>query len=205
MKLIVGLGNPGKKYENTRHNVGFLVMDKIQNLIRQLADKSQNFKLEKKFNAEIAKIQVGDKDAILAKPQTFMNLSGEAVQKLMQFYKIKPADIWVISDDLNLQLGQIRVRFGGSDGGHNGLKSIIEAIGEKFWRIRVGIGSNLKFKSEKLKINNIIPAEKYVLENFNKEEKEIIDKVIDETADIVVRSISSDLKEETITIVESRK
>ena len=209
MKLIVGLGNPGEKYENTRHNIGFSVLDKFISNYSNKFSNLTSFRLIHKLNSLITQFgggAIGMQDIfILAKPQTFMNLSGEAVAKIMQFYKIKPKDVWVISDDLNLELGQLRIRFGGSDGGHNGLKSVIGAVGENFWRIRIGIGSNLKVESEKLKVKSSIPAERYVLEKFTKNEKEIIDKAIDETANIMLKSVSSGLTEKTIRIVESRK
>lgn len=188
MKLIVGLGNPGKEYENTRHNVGFLILDKMQNANIKSQNDNVKFKMEKKLNAEIVKINIDDEEILLTKPQTFMNLSGEAVQKIVQFYKIKPEDIIVVCDDINLEIGQVRIRKGGSDGGHNGLKSIIAHLGSDFWRIRVGVGKNT------------IPAEAYVLQKFPINEQETILKTIDKTADLLVELISSGLKEETIFI-----
>lgn len=188
MKLIVGLGNPGKEYENTRHNVGFLILDKMQNANIKSQNDNVKFKMEKKLNAEIVKINIDDEEILLTKPQTFMNLSGEAVQKIVQFYKIKPEDIIVVCDDINLEIGQVRIRKGGSDGGHNGLKSIIAHLGSDFWRIRVGVGKNT------------IPAEAYVLQKFPIDEQEAILKTIDKTADLLVELISSGLKEETIFI-----
>lgn len=211
MKLIVGLGNPGEKYKNTRHNVGFLVLDQIAN------SKNQNdklkFKIEDKFKAKIAEKEIDGEKVIFALPQTYMNKSGEAVQKIANFYKIKSEDVIVVCDDLNLNLGQIRIRKGGSDGGHNGLKSVIANIGENFWRIRVGIGSNKQFSvnsnqfSEKSKTDNRKPttenwlsAEDYVLQKFSKDEQENMKKIIDKTADLLVQSISSGMEEETINI-----
>jgi len=218
MKLIVGLGNPGEKYKNTRHNVGFLVLDQIAN------SKNQNdklkFKIEDKFKAEIAEKEIDGEKVIFALPQTYMNKSGEAVQKIANFYKIKSEDVIVVCDDLNLNLGQIRIRKGGSDGGHNGLKSVIVNIGENFWRVRVGIGSNKQFSvnsnqfsangnqfleksitdNRKLITENWLSAEDYVLQKFSKDEQENMEKIIDKTADLLVQSISSGMEEETINI-----
>lgn len=133
MILIVGLGNPGKEYATTRHNLGFMVLDALA------AKLSVDFKSSSKWSAEIVQTSGGNK-AILAKPTTFMNNSGLAVSKLAQFYQISPADIWVVSDDLDLPFGTIRVRQGGNSGGHNGLNSIIEQLGSnEFCRLRVGI------------------------------------------------------------------
>lgn len=132
--LLVGLGNPGKEYEKTRHNAGFLAVDEI---CRQ---KSTDC-LRRKFNALIGEIKLGDKTAMLMKPQTFMNLSGEAVGEAAEYYGISPENIIVIVDDINLEPGQMRIRKGGSAGGHNGLKSIISCLSsDAFPRIRIGVG-----------------------------------------------------------------
>ena len=191
MKFIIGLGNPGKEYENTRHNVGFLILNQILKIKNQ--NDNIKFKIEKKLNAEIAKINIDEEEVILVKPQTFMNLSGESVQKVMQFYKVKPEDVVVVCDDLNLDVGQIRIRYAGAVGGHNGIKSIISCVGQKFWRVRVGIGSNRTDERN-------IPAESYVLQNFNTVESEKIDNIIDNVANLLIKYISSKLKEETIKI-----
>jgi len=130
MKLIAGLGNPGAQYEWTRHNVGFEVLEDLA--ARHAATWS------KKPDAEVAR---WGQDAVLVKPQTFMNLSGYAVQKLRSFYKIPVADVLVVTDDVNLPLGRLRARARGSEGGHNGLRSIIEQLGtNEFPRLRVGVG-----------------------------------------------------------------
>lgn len=139
MKIIVGLGNPGKEYEETRHNIGFKI-------IESLAQKFtfEPFHLEKKFKAAltIGETALKKEKIIFAKPQTYMNLSGEAVAALMNFYKIETADMWVIYDDLDLPLGKIRIRKEGSAGTHNGMKSIITQIGKNnFPRFRFGIES----------------------------------------------------------------
>lgn len=188
MKLIVGLGNPDKKYFKTRHNVGFMVLDKI---IKQ--GNESGFKMQNQFESEILTADnKGQEKIIFAKPQTYMNNSGQAVQKIMNYYKIKANDLWVICDDLNLDLGIVRVRLNGSDGGHNGLKSIIESIKtDNFVRIRFGIGKN---------IDKNIVAEQYVLQKFDPTEEEKLDFLIDKTAKLVVSYVINGIKEETIKI-----
>lgn len=132
--LIVGLGNPGDKYDGTRHNAGFLAVD-------ALADKGQ-FRISRvKFKALTAQAEVGGQGALVMKPTTYMNLSGEAVGEAARFYHIPPAQVLVISDDVDLPLGKLRLRTGGSAGGHNGLKSVIQHLGtDQFPRIKIGVG-----------------------------------------------------------------
>ncbi len=171
MILIVGLGNPGKKYQNTRHNLGFMVLDGV--LAKLLPVEKTAWKENKKFNSEIAKIG----NLILAKPQTFMNASGLAVTKITNYYKIKPEDIWVVHDDVDLLLGKMRVRKGGSSAGHRGLESIIEELGKSdFVRFRLGIGYPVK--KEKAKIGKEKLVERYVLSEFKREEKTKVKQVI---------------------------
>lgn len=135
MKLIVGLGNPGPEYRDTRHNVGFLVADELARRWR-LSDAWRE-----KFEALHVRTTVADEAVIVAKPLTFMNLSGQAVAGLAGFYKIDPADVLVVTDDVALPLGRLRARPEGSAGGHNGLKSIIQHLGtQAFPRVRVGVG-----------------------------------------------------------------
>lgn len=134
MKLIVGLGNPGSEYQDTRHNVGFMVIEK---LAKELSREQIFWKEEEKFKALIVKIG----DVILVKPITFMNSSGIAVGAIMRFYKLAPSDIWVIHDDMDLPLGKIRIREKGSSGGHHGVESILEQLKtDLFLRFRLGIG-----------------------------------------------------------------
>jgi PTH1 family peptidyl-tRNA hydrolase len=136
MKLLVGLGNPGKEYEKTRHNLGFMTVDNIAKAY------NESFNLEKKFKAEIAEVFISGEKVILAKPQTFMNKSGEAVQAIIAYYNISTDRVWVIYDDIDLELGSVRVRDKGSSGGHRGVQSIIDNIGtENFIRFRLGIRS----------------------------------------------------------------
>ncbi len=135
MKLVVGLGNPGSEYRETRHNVGFLVADEIARRWR-LSDAWRE-----KFEALHVRTTVGDEAVIVAKPLTFMNLSGQAVAGLAAFYKIDPVDVLVVADDVALPLGRLRARPEGGAGGHNGLKSIIQHLGtQAFPRVRVGVG-----------------------------------------------------------------
>jgi PTH1 family peptidyl-tRNA hydrolase len=135
VKLIVGLGNPGPEYRQTRHNVGFMVVD-------ALADRwGVDGQWREKFDALLIKHLVGDQQVIVAKPLTFMNLSGQAVQAIAAFYKIEPAEVLAIVDEAALPLGRLRARRDGSAGGHNGLKSLIQHLGtEAFPRLRVGVG-----------------------------------------------------------------
>lgn len=135
MKLIVGLGNPGQEYRDTRHNVGFMVADALVDRWR-VSDRWRE-----KFEALQIKTSLGDEPVIITKPLTFMNLSGQAVTALAGFYKIEPADVFIVTDDVALPLGKLRARREGGAGGHNGLKSIIQHLGtQAFPRMRVGVG-----------------------------------------------------------------
>ena len=156
MKLIVGLGNPGLEYEKTRHNVGFYYIDLFANKL--------NCSFHEKFNGLYSKIKVFNDDVILLKPQTFMNLSGESVIKFANYYKIKTEDILVIHDDLDMEMGRIKLKENGSSGGHNGIKNIIQQLNsEDFKRLKIGIGKN-----------NLLDTKDYVLGKFNQEEMKII-------------------------------
>ncbi len=163
MYIIVGLGNPGKDYENTRHNVGFMVIDE--------AARKYNISVnEKKHKAIIGKGFIAGQKVILAKPQTFMNLSGESVRDIIDYYKIdETTELIVISDDISLDVGQLRVRKKGSAGGHNGLKNIILHLGhDEFRRIRMGVGE---------KPSGYDLAD-YVLGHFPQDEKELIEESV---------------------------
>ncbi len=153
MKMIAGLGNPGKEYEGTRHNVGFMVLDYFVD----------GFNLEKKFQANVAVHNVNGEKVIFVKPVTFMNNSGVAVSKVAKFYDISSEDILVIHDDMDLELGTFKIKNHGSSGGHNGIKSIIQALGtDSFCRLKVGIGHA---KDDTID---------YVLGKFNKNESKIL-------------------------------
>lgn len=144
MKLIVGLGNPGEKYEKTRHNLGFMVVDHFFEDITPV--KKTVWETSKKFKSLVAEHtfvpKLGEKEKIiLVKPLTHMNASGIAVELLCSFYNIEPFDVWVVHDELDLPVGSMKIRKGGSSAGHRGIESIIEKLGtEKFWRFRMGIG-----------------------------------------------------------------
>lgn len=168
MKLIIGLGNIGDKYVFTRHNIGFMAVDKIA------LDNNLTFSEEKRLKSLMTKSKINGEDCILIKPTTFMNLSGEAVRAVMDYYKIKIEDILVIYDDLSLPLGKMRFRPNGSDGGHNGIKSIIQHCGKDFARLKLGIGPQPP-----------IPAEHFVLQNFTKEQLTIVKDVVTTTKDAV--------------------
>lgn len=173
MKLIVGLGNPGVKYENTRHNAGFMVLDRIA----QMTDQSIS---KKKFEGSYVKTKLRGEDVILLKPETYMNLSGFSVRACMDFFKIDRKDILVIYDDLDTPVGSIRLKTKGSAGGHNGMKSVIGSVlGEDFNRIRVGIGRDPKIK--------IID---YVLTKFRADEVEDLNKAIDQAAKAALFSLN---------------
>lgn len=135
IRLIVGLGNPGREYATTRHNAGFWWLDEFAQ------QHSATYKADSKFHGLVAKIQMQSHELWLLKPQTFMNVSGRSVCALAQFYKILPAEILVVHDELDMPPGSIKLKLGGGHGGHNGLKDIIAHLGTKdFWRLRVGIG-----------------------------------------------------------------
>jgi peptidyl-tRNA hydrolase, PTH1 family len=167
LKCIVGLGNPGKKYDRTRHNVGFDVIDELANRWNVTLNKEKNKGL-------YATTIINGEKVMLIKPLTFMNLSGEAVRPLMDYYDIDLDDLVVIYDDLDLVNGKIRLRQKGSAGGHNGIKSLIQHVGtDKFKRVRIGIDRPPSGMS--------VPN--YVLGTFNKEEQLLIDEAVQKAAD----------------------
>jgi len=167
MKLLVGLGNYPAKYAQTRHNVGFLVVE-------QLAKKHEcePFKSDKKFFGQVSVGQVGNEKVVLLKPETYMNLSGKSVQAVAHFYKIKPEDIVLFFDDVDLDFGTVRFRTEGSAGGHNGVKSIIESLGTKrFPRIKIGIANEERSK---------MPTDAFVLQKFSAKEWSEVPAIINE-------------------------
>ena len=169
MNLIVGLGNPGRRYEGTRHNVGFDVLD---TLARRHGAEWET--APRGIEALVARWR--SHDTVLAKPLTFMNLSGAAVVALMQFYKIDPLDLLVVVDDVNIELARVRSRPGGSAGGHNGLKSVIGSLGsEAFARLRIGVGRG----------NGRRDLVDHVLAKFDAEERAIVAEMVDRSADAV--------------------
>ena len=178
MKLIVGLGNPGKEYERTRHNAGFEVMDEIAR--QESASISQ-----KKFKALVDKVNIGGQSVLLMKPQTYMNNSGEAVRAAMDFYHLTPQDLLVIYDDMDMPVGRLRLRQKGSAGGHNGIKSIIAHIHtQEFDRIRVGIDKDAR-----------IPTVDWVLGKIRKEDEEEYSKAVKLAKDAAVYAMSHSFAE----------
>ncbi len=169
MYIIAGLGNPGSKYENTRHNVGFQVID-------ILADRMGILVEEKKHKALCGRGALMGQKVILLKPQTFMNLSGESIRAAADFYKVEPEDILVVYDDVSLEPGQLRIRAKGSAGGHNGMKNIIAHLGtQEFPRVKVGIGEKPKG----------MDLADYVLSRFSKGEQELMAQAFKEAAEAV--------------------
>ncbi|MGL6064418.1 MAG: aminoacyl-tRNA hydrolase [Fusobacteriaceae bacterium] len=160
MKLIVGLGNPGKKYEKTRHNIGFSI---VEDLGKELGVKDY----KDKFQGHVAEINYNGEKVLILKPQTYMNLSGESVISIMNFYKLTFEDIIVVYDDMDLPLGKLRIKDKGSSGGHNGIKSIISYIGENFLRLKCGIGKPIQ------KDANI----NFVTSSFTKEEQSLVNEM----------------------------
>jgi peptidyl-tRNA hydrolase, PTH1 family len=165
MKLIVGLGNPGEKYEATRHNLGFVILDHFLKNLEPVDGK--DFREEKKFKSDIVEFEWEEEGrVILAKPRTYMNNSGMAVSLLSSFYKFDPADIWVVYDELDLPLGTMKIRMGGSAAGHKGVESIIEALGnDKFWRFRMGIG--VSRQHDEMAKHNMRGVDDFVLGEFD--------------------------------------
>ena len=167
MYLIAGLGNPTREYEKTRHNVGFEAID-------ILADKARTTVTEKKHKALYGKGYIGGQKVIRAKPQTYMNLSGESIREIADFYKIEPENIIILCDDINLSEGQLRIRLKGSAGGHNGLKNIISHLGtQEFPRIRIGVGEKPRG----------MDLADYVLGRFPKEQQAVMEEAYRDAAD----------------------
>lgn len=165
MKLVVGLGNPGRKYKTTKHNIGFMCLDYYAK------ENKLKFKKDNKFSGEALKVG----GLILLKPHTFMNNSGQSIRKVINFYDIDIEDVLIIYDDLDLPLGKTRLRERGSSGGHNGIKSIISNIQtEEFKRVRIGIDKNPLYETKN-----------YVLSSFSKKEKELVQPLLKKTADII--------------------
>lgn len=184
MKLIVGLGNPGKEYENTRHNIGFMVIDNYL--------KNEKFKI--KFNGMYLKKVINNEEVIFLKPLSYMNLSGEVVKKYVNYFKINLSDLLIISDDLDMPCFKIKLKYKGSSGGHNGLKNIIQNINtEEFKRLKIGISNNLN-----------IDTKSYVLSKFNQEELEKLHKKFEITNNIINDFINLDFEKVMSKYNESR-
>lgn len=183
MKLIIGLGNPGDKYENTKHNVGYIVLDKLASIHNAV------FKYESKFEAFIATVMIDGKKALIAKPTTYVNLSGNAVIKIMNYYNIDKSDILVIFDDIHLDLGRLRIRETGGHGGHNGMRNIIEHLdSQRFKRIKIGIGNNKK-----------IELNQHVLSKFSKTELKNLEEAFLNSVDAIELFIKGEYFKDVMT------
>ena len=203
MKLIVGLGNPGEKYVQTRHNLGFLVLEHFFRDFSPVVDG--NWSMEKKFKGEIAELSWQPKagkaeKVILLKPQTFMNLSGESVKAAADYYHILSEDIWVVHDELDLPLGSLKIRIGGTSAGHKGVQSVMDHLGtEKFWRFRMGIGaSHSPSREEGDKVQSIArtkihDVEEYVIGEFSSKEATDAKKLIKHTSEALEAALEKDL------------
>jgi PTH1 family peptidyl-tRNA hydrolase len=178
MKIIVGLGNPGKKFEKTRHNLGFMVLDRFSK-----KNKFPKFKMKREFLAMVSEKKIGKEKIILVKPQTFMNNSGLAVKEILKKLRTsniehRTSNLWVVHDDLDIPFGKIKISFGRGSGGHKGVQSIIDEIGTKdFLRFRIGIKPNSKFKMQNAKLK--FKIQNFVLEKFNEKEEKILKEVIE--------------------------
>ncbi|MFT7184610.1 MAG: PTH1 family peptidyl-tRNA hydrolase [Oceanicoccus sp.] len=175
MKLICGLGNPGKKYQNTRHNMGFMVIDAL----------AEGAGFKEKWNALVTEISLHGEKTLLIKPLTFMNLSGQAVAKFANFYKLESIDITIVYDDIDLPLGTLRSRDKGSAGTHNGMKSIIQELGtQEFPRLRLGIESRGESAPEQMDLAS------FVLAQFTKEESEIVEDSVSKAVDLIKKPLA---------------
>ena len=193
MKLIVGLGNPGKEYTGTRHNVGFDFVDALSRHPRLTAPGEKlSFKTNKKFQAEIAEVQEAGEKYILVKPITFMNVSGKSVRAMLDYYRADTSDLIVVADDLDLPLGMARVRLVGSSGGHKGIESIISEAGTaEFARLRIGISDKIIGGTESDHPYEKPEAKEFVLEKFTSRERPTINKMITKSVDIIIDCLTS--------------
>ena len=178
MYLVIGLGNVGSKYTFTRHNAGFMIADSLA------MKNSEAFRENSKLKSLITKIKFNNEDTLLIKPTTYMNRSGEALRAVIDYYKIPIENTLVVYDDLSLELGKIRFRASGSDGGHNGIKSIIQHLGtNKFARLKIGIGPQPP-----------IPSEAFVLQNFSNSELETLKTVINKSDEAIEYYFANDIQ-----------
>ncbi|NMM25983.1 MAG: aminoacyl-tRNA hydrolase [Glaciimonas sp.] len=174
IRLIVGLGNPGPEYEQTRHNAGFWLLDNLANSVAHC-----RLQRESRFNALVAKTSVAGQEVWLLEPQTFMNRSGQSVGGLARFYKILPEEVLVVHDELDIAPGLAKIKKGGSSGGHNGLKDISAALGSQdYWRLRIGIGHPRALNLQQDVVD-------FVLHRPRKEEQILIDEAIAKSIDVI--------------------
>ncbi len=196
MKLIVGLGNPGEKYEKTRHNLGFMVIEKFLKDFEPV--KKTVWENQNKFKSDIVQLEwqrkhSGLEKVILAKPKTYMNNSGMAVQLITNYYKLSAIDVWIINDDIDLPLGAMKIRFGGASAGHHGVDSVISSLGtDKFWRFRMGIGEG--HENKKLKNKKLRQVDDLVLKTFSGSEKGKIKEMIKRGAKAIVMDLEEGME-----------
>lgn len=196
MKLVVGLGNPGDKYQKTRHNLGFMVVEKF---LKNYEPVSKTiWQDEKKFKSDITEIEWQprhgkEEKVILVKPKTYMNNSGLAISLISQYLNISISDVWIIHDDIDLPLGAMKIRFGGGTAGHHGIQSIMEKLGtDKFWRFRMGIGiSNSKSKIPNSKLKNV---DDFVLGEFRGHESGKVRELIKRGAKAIAMGLEEGLE-----------
>lgn len=188
MYVIAGLGNPGRKYENTRHNMGFITIDR-------LAEK-HDIKVDKlKFKALVGEGRIAGRKVLLVKPQTYMNLSGESIREVMRFYKLEPGNLLVIYDDIDLEQGALRIRKFGSAGTHNGMKSVVYQLqSDRFPRIRIGIGSQKKGDLVNFVIGGFSKEEVPVLEETVTKAVSAIECIVEEDIDIAMNRYNTKKK-----------
>jgi PTH1 family peptidyl-tRNA hydrolase len=185
--LVVGLGNRGKEYAHTRHNVGFMTVDRYQT-----SHEFSDWIEKKDLNCYIATGNVGSTRVLLIKPTTMMNLSGEALQKVMHFYKLQSEDTLVVYDELDIAFGTIRTRNGGSSGGHNGIKSILTHTSDTFGRIRIGIGPRTPAR---------MSTADFVLQDFSEDQKSALPKIIREACALIDERTVGPLSDHTLKVL----
>jgi PTH1 family peptidyl-tRNA hydrolase len=187
IRLIVGLGNPGADYEQTRHNAGFWLVDNLANSL-----PNARLQRESGFNAMVAKTIIGGNQLWLLEPQTYMNRSGQSVGAIARFYKIQPDEVLVVHDELDLPPGAAKLKKGGSSGGHNGLKDITSALGtQDYWRLRIGIGH-----PRTLNLNQ--PVADFVLHRPRREEQLLIEEAIEKALRIIPIAVAGDFTKATM-------
>ena len=187
IRLIVGLGNPGPDYEQTRHNAGFWLVDNLANSL-----PNARLQRESGFNALVAKTIIGGNQLWLLEPQTYMNRSGQSVGAIARFYKIQPDEVLVVHDELDLPPGAAKLKKGGSSGGHNGLKDITSALGtQDYWRLRIGIGH-----PRTLNLNQ--PVADFVLHRPRREEQLLIEEAIEKALRIIPTAVAGDFTKATM-------
>jgi len=187
IRLITGLGNPGPEYELTRHNAGFWLVDNLANSLPHCS-----LKRDARMNALMAKAAIDGQEIWLLEPQTFMNRSGQSVGALARFYKIAPEEILVVHDELDFDPGVVKLKKGGSSGGHNGLKDITAALGtQDYWRLRIGIGHPRDLNSQQAVVD-------FVLHRPRKEEQTLIDEAIEKSLNIIPLLVAGKISEATM-------